>query len=67
MLAVAAVTPAPVLVAALEPPVAVAPVRLDVPPRDPLGIGVAVHPPTGTRADILRTADPSVTVVWLYR
>ena len=65
--AVTAVTSAPVIVAAVEPPVAVAPVRIDAPPRDPLGSGVAVHPPAGTRADILRTADPSVTVVWLYR
>ena len=47
-------------------PTAVAPVRLDT-TTVALGGGVAVDPPTGTRANIIRTPNPTVTVVWLYQ
>jgi hypothetical protein len=62
---VAAVTVAPTVVAAHDPPVPVVPVKLDVAPRESLGSGVAVDPPAGKRADIIRTERPGVTVVWL--
>jgi hypothetical protein len=48
-------------------PVAVAPVRLDTPTETSLGMFVAVDPPVGTRANIIRTSNPAVTVVWLYQ
>jgi hypothetical protein len=32
-----------------------------------LGGTIAVEPPTGVRANIIRTPNPSVTVVWLYQ
>jgi hypothetical protein len=58
---------APVAVAAVTPPVSIAPVRIDASAPKPLGSRVAAHPPAGVRAEILRTANPSVTVVWLHR
>jgi hypothetical protein len=61
----AAVTVAPIIVAAADPVVPVKPVKLDLPPRQSLGNAVAVDPPAGTRADIIRTDRPGVTVVWL--
>ena len=60
------VTTEPVVVAAIPRAVATTPVRLDPPQRSPLGTRVAVEPPVGTRVDIIRTANPGVTVVWLY-
>jgi hypothetical protein len=48
-------------------PVAVAPVRLDTVAETSLGMSVAVDPPAGTRANIIRTSNPAVTVVWLYQ
>lgn len=48
-------------------PTAVAPVRIDPMSHIALGSGVAVDPPTGTRATIIRTPNPTVTVVWLYQ
>jgi hypothetical protein len=48
-------------------PVAVAPVRLDTPTETSLGTSVAVDPPAGTRANIIRTSNPTITVVWLYQ
>jgi len=49
-------------------PLAVAPVRIDVPAADePLGARVAVDPPAGVRANVIRTSNPSVTVVWLHQ
>ena len=62
---VAAVTVAPTVIAAAERPMPVAPVKLDAAPRQSLGSVVAVDPPTGKHADIIRTNRPGVTVVWL--
>ena len=46
--------------------VRVTPVRLDGTPKPPLGNRVAVEPPAGTRASIIRTDHPGVTVIWLH-
>ena len=46
--------------------VRVTPVRLDGTPKPPLGDRVAVEPPAGTRASIIRTDHPGVTVIWLH-
>jgi len=49
-------------------PLAIAPVRFDLPPADPpLGTRVAVDPPAGVRANVMRTSNPSFTVVWLHQ
>jgi hypothetical protein len=48
-------------------PSAVAPVRIDTTGSVALGGTVAVDPPTGVRANIIRTPNPTVTVVWLYQ
>ena len=61
-----AVTTEPVVVPAVPRVDPVSPVRLDPPPIPSLGSGVTVDPPAGTRANIIRTANPAVTVVWLY-
>lgn len=53
--------------AAAERPMPIAAVRLDEAPREPLGATVRVDPSDGQRATILRTADPTVTVVWLQK
>jgi hypothetical protein len=55
------------IVTAFPVPGAVAPVRLDTPSDVALGSTVAVDPPAGTRANILRTSNPTITVVWLYQ
>ena len=47
--------------------VAVLPVRLDAAPRPSLGDRVAVDPPPGTRARIIPTDRPGITVVWLHQ
>lgn len=54
------------VVAPAARPIPVAPVKLEVAPRTSLGSGVAVDPPAGKRADIIRTERPGVTVIWLY-
>lgn len=61
-----AVTTPPIVVAAVDRAIPVEPVRLDPSAPLSLGTGVAVDPPPGTRVDIIRTSNPSVTVVWLY-
>ena len=62
-----ATNPAAVAVAPVTPFEPVAPVRLVAAPMDSsLGSRVAVEPPAGVRAHIMRTANPGVTVVWLY-
>ena len=63
---VMAVTTEPVVVAAVPRVDPVSPARLDPPPIPSLGSRVAVDPPAGTRANIIRTTNPAVTVVWLY-
>ena len=63
---VMAVTTEPVVVAAVPRVDPVLPARLDPSPIQSLGGRVAVDPPAGTRANIIRTANPGVTVVWLY-
>ena len=55
----------PTVATPMERPVSAAPVRLDSGPRPSLGGGVAVDPPAGKRADIIRTDHPGITVVWL--
>jgi hypothetical protein len=55
------------MVKPFDPPNAVAPVRIDSITNVALGGTVAVDPPTGVRANIIRTPNPSVTVVWLYQ
>jgi hypothetical protein len=61
-----AVTVAPTVMAAAPRVVPVVPVLLDTRPRDALGTVVTVEPPAGTRAEIIRTNRPGVTVVWLH-
>jgi len=61
-----AVTVAPTVVAAVQPALAVPPIRLAPTPRPPLGDSVSADPPAGKRASIMRTDRPGVTVVWLY-
>jgi hypothetical protein len=48
-------------------PSAVVAVRMDTTTDGALGGTIAVEPPTGVRANIIRTPNPSVTVVWLYQ
>lgn len=60
-----AVTVEPTVATPMERPVSAAPVRLDPGPRPSLGAGVAVEPPAGKRADIIRTDHAGITVVWL--
>ena len=55
------------IVKPVDSPVAVAPVRIDTTSSIALGGGVTVDPPAGTRANIIRTPNPTVTVVWLYQ
>ena len=55
------------IVTPLPMPGAVAPVRLDTPSDVALGGTVAADPPAGTRASILGTSNPTITVVWLYQ
>ena len=50
----------------VDSPSAVAPVRLDT-ASIALGGALAVDPPTGIRANVIRTPNPTVTVVWLYQ
>jgi hypothetical protein len=57
----------PTLATPVDRAVAVLPVRLDVAPRQSLGDGVAVDPPPGTRARIIPTDRPDITVVWLHQ
>jgi hypothetical protein len=57
----------PTLATPVDRAVAVRPVRLDVAPRQSLGDGVAVDPPPGTRARIIPTDRPGITVVWLHQ
>jgi hypothetical protein len=62
-----ATNPAAVSVAPVTPLEPVAPVRLLAAPIDSsLGSRVAVDPPAGVRANVMRTSNPGVTVVWLY-
>ena len=57
----------PVLAQRVGPAPSVEPVRLDaIPSGPPLGNRVRVDPPAGTRARVMRTANPDVTVIWLY-
>ena len=56
----------PTLMTPVQRAVPVTPVRLDGTPKPPLGDRVAVEPAAGTRASIIRTDHPGVTVVWLY-
>ena len=51
----------------IRPPSAVVPVRIDTTTSVALGSAVAVDPPAGVRANIIRTPNPAVTVVWLYQ
>lgn len=62
-----AVTVEPTVVASAQRAVAVLPVRIVPPPRQPLGNTVTAEPPAGRRANIIPTDRPGVTVVWLYR
>lgn len=48
-------------------PSAVVAVRMDSVADVALGGTIAVEPPTGVRATIIRTPNPTVTVVWLYQ
>lgn len=56
-----------VSVSPVEPLRAVEASRLDPAAEQPLSSCVAVEPPLGTRATLIRTPDPNVTVVWLSR
>jgi hypothetical protein len=57
----------PVLAQPVGPALSVEPVRLHaIASRPPLGNRVGVDPPAGTRARVMRTANPDVTVIWLY-
>jgi hypothetical protein len=57
----------PVLAQRVGPAPSVEPVRLDaIPSGPPLGNRVRVDPLAGTRARVMRTANPDVTVIWLY-
>jgi hypothetical protein len=56
----------PVLARPVGPTPTVDPVRLEAVPGPPLGNRVRVDPPVGTRARVMRTANPGVTVIWLY-
>jgi hypothetical protein len=63
-----ATAPAAVSVEPMTPLDPVAPVRLVAAPTDSsLGARVAVDPPAGVRASVMRTSTPGVTVVWLYQ
>lgn len=64
--AAVAVTVAPTVIAAVPRAVPVVPAMLGKRPRDALGSVVAVEPPAGTRAEIIPTNRPGVTVVWLH-
>lgn len=57
----------PVSAQPVSPAASVEPVRIDATAADaPLGNHVRADPPAGKRARVLRTANPDVTVVWLY-
>ena len=64
---VVATVAARTIVDPIRPPSAVVPVRIDTTTNVALGSTVAVDPPTGIRANIIRTPNPAVTVVWLYQ
>jgi hypothetical protein len=59
------VRPQRLTAAPIERSQSIAAVRLDDTPSVPLGTAVRVDPTDGKRATILRTADPSITVVWI--
>jgi hypothetical protein len=59
---------APVAPVAGQAALAVVPVRLDLAAQAPaLGADVHAEPPAGVRANVMRTSNPAVTVVWLYQ